>query len=125
MRRDTSLSPQGFTLVELLVVIVILGVLGAVGIPAVLNQAPTARVNAANQAVMAAAKACAALRVTAETGSYEPFTGVTSSTGCTPSGPNTFTSDASEEPFSFLTTQAQATLSDAGTVNLTQTAVSP
>jgi type II secretory pathway pseudopilin PulG len=50
--------------VELLVVLVILAVTVAVGLPAYLAQVSTARVNAANAAVMAAAKACAVAQVT-------------------------------------------------------------
>ncbi len=49
---------------ELLVVVVILAVTVAVGLPAYLAQVSTARVNAANAAVMAAAKACAVAQVT-------------------------------------------------------------
>jgi prepilin-type N-terminal cleavage/methylation domain-containing protein len=57
-------ASAGFTLVEVLVVVVILAVTGAVGLPAYLAQASMARVNAANAAVMAAAKACAVAQVT-------------------------------------------------------------
>ncbi len=49
---------------ELLVVLVILAVTVAVGLPAYLAQVSTTRVNAANAAVMAAAKACAVAQVT-------------------------------------------------------------
>jgi prepilin-type N-terminal cleavage/methylation domain-containing protein len=57
-------ASAGFTLVEVLVVVVILAVTGAVGLPAYLAQVSVARVNAANAAVMAAAKACAVAQVT-------------------------------------------------------------
>ncbi len=49
---------------ELLVVLVILAVTVAVGLPAYLAQVSTTRVNAANAAVMATAKACAVAQVT-------------------------------------------------------------
>jgi prepilin-type N-terminal cleavage/methylation domain-containing protein len=114
---NQATSQKGFTLVELLIVVVILGVLGAVGIPAYLNQVKVARVNAANQGVMAAAKACTALRVTAETGSFELPSGVTGS--CTPTASTTFTSSIQN-----LATAAVATVSTGGGVTLTTPAVS-
>lgn len=108
-------KPEGFTLVELLIVVVILGVLGAVGIPAYLNQVGIARENAAEQGVMAAAKACTALRVTDEFGDFELPSGVTSTTGCrATNNTDTFTSAIPN-----LTTQAVATVSDGGGVTLT------
>jgi prepilin-type N-terminal cleavage/methylation domain-containing protein len=116
----TLIAPQsinGFTLVELLIVIVILGVLGAVGIPSYLNQAGRARENAANQAAMAAAKACTSLRITGDAAAFEPMSGIAPST-CSESGATTFTSEIEG-----LTTQAEATVSDGGGVSLTQTAV--
>ena len=69
-------AQSGFTLVELLVVVVILGLLSIVGIPAYFAQTRTANINAANQAVLAAAKACAAAQVTGDTGSFTPGRGV-------------------------------------------------
>ena len=111
-KRSTKGSAQGFTLVELLVVIVILGVLSAVGIPAYLNQANKARINAAEAAAMGAAKSCAAWLVTQE-GEFEVGDGVT---GTCAAG-NAFTSDVEG-----LTTQAVATVSANGSVSLTQNA---
>jgi prepilin-type N-terminal cleavage/methylation domain-containing protein len=79
--QQAASSRGGFTLVELLVVVVILGVLGAVGIPAYFAQTRTANINSANQAVLAAAKACAAAQVTGEARNFNPGRGVLVSAG--------------------------------------------
>lgn len=63
-------SSQGFTLIELLVVIVILGVLGAVGYQAYIDQVARANQGTASVAALAAAKSCAALRVTGQTAEW-------------------------------------------------------
>lgn len=108
---------EGFTLLELLIVIVILGVLGAVGVPVYLNQVDVTRENAANQAVMAAAKACSALRITGDHDQFEEVSGVSETECSGPGEVQQYTSDLD------LTTEAQATVSAAGGVQLTQPAM--
>jgi len=122
LRRGRKLASRqasaGFTLVELLVVVVILGVLGAVGVPAYFAQVNRARVNTANAAVMAAAKACAAAQVTGDTATFNVGTGVTPTT-CA-SGATSFTSlgAASGDVGFGLTTQAEASIDSDGAVSL-------
>jgi prepilin-type N-terminal cleavage/methylation domain-containing protein len=108
---------EGFTLLELLIVIVILGVLGAVGVPAYFNQVDITRENAANQAVMAAAKACSALRITGDHDDFEEVSGVDETTCSGPGTIQLFTSNLGD-----LDPEAQATVSAGGGVQLTRPA---
>jgi len=116
-RHSKALSQDGFTLVELLIVVVILGVLSAVGVPAYLNQQVKARINSANAAAMGAAKACAAFQISAETG--DTFNGGGGATGtCETAGTaSTFESDVDG-----INTQAEATVAADGSVSLTREA---
>ena len=80
-KRSRNPLQRGFTLVELLIVVVILGVLSAVGVPAYLNQADKAKINAANSAAMGAAKNCAALLATGDQGSFDGGEGISGTCG--------------------------------------------
>lgn len=113
LRRDELRRlAEGFTLVELLIVVVILGVLSAVGVPAYFAQLDRARTNSANAAAMGAAKACAAAATTGDQSSFAAGEGVTGT--CNASGTaSSFTSSVSG-----ITTQAVGTVAADGSVSL-------
>jgi hypothetical protein len=117
------MSHDGFTLVEMLVVVVILGVLSAVGIPAYFAQTRTANINAANVAVLAAAKACAAAQVTSDTRNFSPGRGVIIDNASGRCGAESITYFKSDSARFALTTQARASANNStGVVTLVTSA---
>ena len=72
-KRPQSAISQGFTLVELLVVVIIIGILSAVALPGFLNQADKAKDSSAKALLASIAKECQIYLIEKE-GDFEPKT---------------------------------------------------
>ena len=85
LNKKASKKQNGFTLIELMVVIAIVGILSAVGLPEMLKAQDRAKDSVAKQEAIAAAKECSIYLLTGEVGD-EPdgsdFTDVDVTTGC-------------------------------------------
>ena len=123
-------NQEGFTLIEILTVVIIVGILSALVIPAMLNQQATARVNAANDAAMNAARACAQLQVTNRQSDFilpdnvsggTDGTVATDNVACLAEG-NTVVFATTTPATLNIDQAAKATITTAGEVSLTQCA---
>ena len=81
IRAKKNRPERGFTLIELLITVVILSILSAIALPAFLNQQNRAAASALDAAAMSEARSCAALQVTAETGSFTGTLGTCNAAG--------------------------------------------